>query len=387
MAIDFNSLSNILPVVSGAGFPVLLRGRHGIGKSESVYQFARAVGLPVVERRASQMTEGDLLGLPDQNGVEVNGRRATSYNPPTWFIECCEFARILFVDEIDRAVTEVRQGFFELTDSRKLAGHTLHPETIIIAAVNGGDGSGDYSVADMDPAEADRYTVFDVQPSVEDWLFWANGENQAAKVSASYSNIKDAMAALRLNTERKPVDSMIVDFIRSNPGHLEHGDTFEPGKVYPSRRSWKRFSDTAVVASLFDNVAESRALIASLAAGFVGLEASIAFVDFAANYERQVTVEDIIDHGRMDKTADFDIVEHTAMVSKIKDSGALAPALTETQLQNVANYLTTLPSEVAMVLFSAIPTAGENGSINIAALYALTAANGKTVRDFITEMI
>jgi len=333
------------------------------------------------------MTAGVLLGLPDQNGVEVNGRRATSYNPPAWFIECCEFARILFVDEIDRAVTEVRQGFFELTDSRKLAGHTLHPETIIIAAVNGGDGSGDYSVADMDPAEADRYTVFDVQPSVEDWLFWANGENQAAKVSASYSNIKDAMAALRLNTERKPVDSMIVDFIRSNPGHLEHGDTFEPGKVYPSRRSWKRFSDTAVVASLFDNVAESRALIASLAAGFVGLEASIAFVDFAANYERQVTVEDIIDHGRIDKTADFDIVEHTAMVSKIKDSGALAPALTETQLQNVANYLTTLPSEVAMVLFSAIPTAGENGSINIAALYALTAANGKTVRDFITEMI
>ena len=89
MAIDFNSLSNILPVVSGAGFPVLLRGRHGIGKSESVYQFARAVGMPVVERRASQMTEGDLLGLPDQNGIEVNGRRATSYNPPAWFIECC----------------------------------------------------------------------------------------------------------------------------------------------------------------------------------------------------------------------------------------------------------------------------------------------------------
>ena len=387
MAIDFNSLSNILPVVSGAGFPVLLRGRHGIGKSESVYQFARAVGLPVVERRASQMTEGDLLGLPDQNGVEVNGRRATSYNPPAWFIECCEFPRVLFVDEIDRAVTEVRQGFFELTDSRKLAGHTLHPETIIIAAVNGGDGSGDYSVADMDPAEADRYTVFDVQPSVEDWLFWANGENRAAEVSASYSDIKESIAALRLNTERKPVDSMIVDFIRSNPGHLEHGDTFEPGKVYPSRRSWKRFSDTAVAADLFENVAESRALISSLAAGFVGLEASIAFVDFAANYERQVTVEDIIDHGRIDRTADFDIVEHTAMVSKIKDSGALAPVLTETQLQNVANYLTTLPSEVAMVLFSAIPVAGENGSINIAALYALTGANGKTVRDFITEMI
>ena len=45
---------------------------------------------------------------------------------------------ILFFDEVDRANTDVAQSIMELTDSRKIAGHTLHPDTIVIAMVNGG---------------------------------------------------------------------------------------------------------------------------------------------------------------------------------------------------------------------------------------------------------
>ena len=64
MAIDFKSFRECAPHVLKAAKPILLRGRHGIGKSEVVYQIAEALDLPVVERRASQMTEGDLLGMP-----------------------------------------------------------------------------------------------------------------------------------------------------------------------------------------------------------------------------------------------------------------------------------------------------------------------------------
>ena len=68
MAIDFATFNSVVAHVIDAGFPVLIRGRHGIGKSEVVYQFAAERGLPVVERRASQMTEGDLMGLPSIDG-------------------------------------------------------------------------------------------------------------------------------------------------------------------------------------------------------------------------------------------------------------------------------------------------------------------------------
>ena len=76
MAIDVKNLLTVLPLVTDAGHPVLLRGRHGIGKSSVVYQYAESLGMPIVERRASQMTEGDLLGLPTvDEGV-------TSFCPP-----------------------------------------------------------------------------------------------------------------------------------------------------------------------------------------------------------------------------------------------------------------------------------------------------------------
>ena len=136
MTVDFKTLLTVLPHVTTAHHPVLLRGRHGIGKSSVVYQFADSVGLPVVERRASQMTEGDLLGLPKVDGG------VTTFCPPDWLDRACNEAVILFLDEVDRATLEVRQGIFELCDSRKLAGNVLHPETLIFAAVNGGTQAG-----------------------------------------------------------------------------------------------------------------------------------------------------------------------------------------------------------------------------------------------------
>ena len=136
MAIDFKSFLQCAPHVIKVRKPILIRGRHGIGKSEVVYQIAESLDLPVVERRASQMTEGDLLGMPSPEMIEINGQQASQFRPFAWFIQACTEPVVLFLDEVDRATTEVRQGIFELTDSRKLAGWTLHDDTVVIAAVN-----------------------------------------------------------------------------------------------------------------------------------------------------------------------------------------------------------------------------------------------------------
>ena len=173
--------------------------------------------MPVVERRASQMTEGDLVGLPSVEG------ESTRFNPPDWFKQACDTGVVLFLDEVDRATIEVRQGIFELTDSRKLNGYKLHPKTVVFAAVNGGEHGAQYQVGEMDPAELDRWTVFDVEPSVEDWLDWANNSG--------------------ISTE-------VWNTINQNRNHLEHNDDFEPNKVYPSRRSWERLDECLKSAGL-----------------------------------------------------------------------------------------------------------------------------------------
>lgn len=75
MAVDFKTFNAVAPLVAAVKKPILLRGRHGVGKSCVVYQTANDLGLPVVERRASQMTEGDLVGLPVISG------ETTTFNP------------------------------------------------------------------------------------------------------------------------------------------------------------------------------------------------------------------------------------------------------------------------------------------------------------------
>jgi len=326
MSVDFKTFISLAPAVSKAGLPVILRGRHGVGKSQVVYQIAKNMGLPVVERRASQMTEGDLVGLPS-----VDGDR-TSFNPPDWFKQSCEQPVVLFLDEVDRAVLEVRQGIFELTDSRKLNGHHLHPETVVFAAVNGGEHGEQYQVNEMDPAELDRYSVWDIEPTVEDWLSWAKDN----------------------------VDSLVWDFINHNRSHLEHSGDYEPNKVYPSRRSWDRLNQVLKGADLLENPGPE---MFALSASFVGFEAAVAFNDYAKNYERVVSVEQLLNGERAEALEAFSLNEHCAMIEKIEAEEVCKAEFSEEHIKNLANYFVSLPSEAAMKLWSVISQAGVQDNV------------------------
>ena len=328
MSVDFKTFVSLAPSVSAARLPVLLRGRHGIGKSQVVYQLAANAGLPVVERRASQMTEGDLVGLPS-----VEGNR-TSFNPPDWFKQACEEPVVLFLDEVDRATLEVRQGIFELTDSRKLNGHNLHDDTLIFAAVNGGEHGEHYQVNEMDPAELDRWSVWDIEPTVEDWLAWAKNN----------------------------VDGLIWDFINQNRNHLEHTDDFEPNKVYPSRRSWERLDKCLTQADLLK---EASPVLYNLTSAFVGFEAAVAFNDFVLNYDRQVTTDDILIHGNFAKVADFGINDHTAIIDKFEAEETFHNELDQELVNNLARYFVMLPSEVAMKLWTVMGKGDVNNTVKL----------------------
>ena len=329
MAVDFATFSNIVHHVTNVRKPVLLRGRHGIGKSTVVYQYAAKQNMEVVERRASQMTEGDLVGLPSIDG------NSTSFNPPDWFKAACDRPVVLFLDEVDRATLEVRQGIFELTDSRKLNGHTLHPDTLVFAAVNGGEHGSQYQVGEMDPAELDRWTVFDIEPSVEDWLSWA----------------KDSS-----------VSDEVWNFINQNRSHLEHTDDFEPNKVYPSRRSWERLDQCLSQADLLK---EASPALYNLTAAFVGFEAAVAFNDFVLNYDRQVTTDDILVHGNFAKVADFGINDHTAIIDKFEAEETFHNELDQELIDNLARYFVMLPSEVAMKLWTVMGKGDVNNTVKL----------------------
>jgi len=337
MAVDFKTFAKVVQHVVRVKKPVLIRGKHGIGKSEQVYQFANAAGLPVVERRASQMTEGDLIGLP--NIVE----RSTKWNPPDWFKQACDNAVVLFFDEVDRAVLEVRQGLFELTDSRKLNGWHLHKDTLIFAAVNGGNHGSQYQVGEMDPAELDRWTVFDLEPTVEDFLDFAKDK----------------------------VNMVVWDFLNQNRVHLEHKGEFEPNKVYPSRRSWFRFNECLTSADMLgkkkDETKQFLPTIYELGCAFIGMEGAVAFRDFVEKYERQISIDDIF-NGKHDALKGLPVNDHLALIEKIQASDKLKTKLDAKSLKNISEYIRMVPAEASMKLWK---IAGNANVFNAVELHKL----------------
>ena len=143
---------------------VLAKGPTGIGKSHIFHQIGKEVGLPVIDRRLSQMTEGDIIGLPEL----VDG--VTRFAPVDWLIRACKEPVVLFFDELNRATVEVQQCAFQIVLDRELNGHKLHPQTRVYAAVNEGS---EYQVVDMDPALLRRFWSAELEPTTEDWLNWA----------------------------------------------------------------------------------------------------------------------------------------------------------------------------------------------------------------------
>ena len=200
----FQNVAHRLP----AEMAILMRGPTGVGKSFLGKAIAEGEGKPFIDVRLSVMSEGDVAGYPDLEGMKKNGIMTMCM--PSWFMRAVKEPVVLMLDEMNRALPGVQQSAFQLVLDRELGNdedgvpYKLHPETRIIAAVNHG---AEYDVNDMDPALLRRFWVCDIEPTSTDWIEWAN-ENG--------------------------IDSVMIDFIRQNPAHLRVDPTqVEPGTVAP----------------------------------------------------------------------------------------------------------------------------------------------------------
>jgi hypothetical protein len=321
----FVSVASRLP----ASQAVLIRGPHGIGKSQLVGQIASesqlkdgTKGLPLVDRRLAQMTEGDIIGLPELcDGV-------TRFCPVDWILRACREPVVLLLDELNRATVEVQQCAFQLVLDRELNGHRLHPETRIFCAVN---ASPEYQINEMDPALLDRFWTVDLEPTTEDWIEWATEAG---------------------------VDDVLIDFIRHYPAHLRHVGSIEPGKIYPSPRSYEKL-DTALASigwiptSLAGNSPPEG--FYALSTGYLGVEASIAFRDFVQDYEAQISAEDILDGWKKSEKQVMALStdKHNALIEKIVDN-CKENEWSLDQAKNATEFIRKLSGEMIVGFFNSV---------------------------------
>jgi hypothetical protein len=195
-----------LSTSEGHHTPVMLWGPPGVGKSDMVRQVALKHDVPAIDIRLSQMEPTDLRGIPFR--VDQMVEWAIPELLPD--VERHGPAGILFLDEITSAPPTVSAAAYQLILDRRL-GHYKVPDGWAIFAA--GNRQGDRGVTYSMPAPlANRFSHFEVETHLDDWVSWA------------YKN---------------GIDERVIAFLRFKPEMLFDFDPAHNPVAFPSPRSWE----------------------------------------------------------------------------------------------------------------------------------------------------
>lgn len=359
----------------GAALPpwtsILLRANHGVGKSQVVRQVSdlikkkliadvkkstsfanknnevidlgqfrdrieQSTFYPVIDRRMSQMTEGDMIGLPSTDG------ETTRFNPPDWYKKACVEPCVLFLDELNRATPEVMQAAFQIVLDRELNGWKLHPLTRVYAAIN---SNAIYTVNEMDPALLDRFFAVDLEPSLKEFCTWARNT--------------DPIHGGNLHPN-------IPDFIELNTKHDGSNWLYPPkgaeqGCVHPSPRSWEMVDKAHKHAGIQDSPENS--MFYNMLLGFIGVEAAIAYTKFCKEVDNRISGEELVNKYHEPKVAAKVERMQQGQLNDVIDKVAdyvikNLTKLDDQQGQNVSAIMTKLPDELRISLWSKLTAQG-----------------------------
>jgi hypothetical protein len=227
--------------------PLLLVGRHGVGKSELLAEAASGLGIDCICRDLSLMEPGDLVGLPRlDEGV-------TKFCPPS-FLPCSGRGLLVF-EELNRCPAYMRGPCLQLLTARSLNDYRLPPGWLPVAAINPPDP--DYEVEELDAALTSRFVRVTVEPDRGEWLAWARSRG---------------------------VHRGVVSYVDSDRG------VFDAAESNP--RAWTGVGD---LLAAMGRVEVPEEVLEAGVAGLVGPGRAAAFFRFLRDGERPLSVEDVLE--------------------------------------------------------------------------------------------
>jgi len=322
---------------------VLLRGPHGIGKSEVLKQIALELSESTgktygfIDIRLSQREPGDVIGMPRSlaeypftRAVFKNGqvteetsvlKNVMTHDLPVWFPRDPDSCGFILLDELDRASREVQQTAFEISLDYRLNLNPLPAGWRVVSACNA--DLDIYAVIDIDHALLSRFLVIDFKPTVPEWM------DHARKIG---------------------VHPSVIQYLTKVPTDLDSPENMEPGKVYPCRRSWVMLSDCInYMAENGDSPIKDLDYLSLLSNGYIGSTA-VDYVEFVRKDYDVLTADDILNKFddravkilSKDNPAEITFY-NDILVRYIMGMTKLSPR----QSENLFRYIQTIPRETA----------------------------------------
>jgi len=251
---------------------VAVEGEAGIGKTSTILQIGKELGLQVVKLNLSQIEEiGDLTGFPlkefevkkqgedgkvltkwvpesllpmyIQNKYVPSGEKRMAHAAPEW-IQGRGEGGILILDDYTRADQRFLQACMELIDRQEYISWKLPKDWHILLTTN--PDNGDYNVNSIDVAQKTRFITANLKFDIDCWAQWA---------------------------EKNGIDTRCINFL------LMHPDVV---KKETNARAMTTFFNSISSLPNFDTP-ESLAMIQFIAEGSVGPEIGTMFTMFINN--------------------------------------------------------------------------------------------------------
>lgn len=350
---EFYALLNTIPTT----IPIYTEDKHGVGKSECIYQFAVQNDMDYLCMILSQRTEGDFVGIPFINEIEVerNGSKKKEkfsvFAAPDIFARISTGKGILHLDEFPDASPDIRNAAQEIICARSFNGHRLGDGWRVILSGNPPDTNA-YQTGDLRPQLLSRVLKVSFCVTTDEWL--------------SYMKKSDGHPA-------------VISFIAKNDTHLFPPEKLEMNKSTPCPRTWKYLSDIMKSSEEFANGSN----LMTVANGLVGLESSVVFCKYVEKEFKMPKLSDI-KRGKFNEAYLEDVpvcsgLARELAAEKIKD-------LKKAELDNISQWFEKVPKEVTATYVRSLISGTENSSIMESLTKMISLERICTILDGITEI-
>ena len=261
---NIGNMKEIFKIAHQSKAAVKMVGKHGIGKSKIVEQFAKENGYHCEILQLPLMDEGDMMGTPYM--TTVRGVEVQKWAPPIWVQRISEATEkgipsIIFLDELGRAAVSIRQVALQMVLEGRLQEHDLGSvdglPTLMVVADNPSD---EYDTAEADAALESRFMSFNVEANIDDFLKYAR------------------------SVEMVPV---ITDYLAEFTEKL-HFTPETDGDKGSDPRSWEKLSD------ILKNTPKDSRLMLQIINSKIGQTVGANFFHYFNNYINVVKVSDIV---------------------------------------------------------------------------------------------
>ena len=176
-----NKLKRYLAFAIANNYPVLIKGKPGIGKTDIIQAAAKEAKADLIISHPVVSDPTDFKGLP----FPAKDGLSADFLPYGDLLKLTAAKKktVFFLDDIGQAPASVQAACMQLLLARKINGHQVSDQVTFVAATNRREDKAGVSGI-LEPVKSRFMTILDLDIDVDDWVSWAIKSNMPPELTS-----------------------------------------------------------------------------------------------------------------------------------------------------------------------------------------------------------